>query len=238
MWGGARRTVSVRAMQRIDETAIRGFGIPRLLLMEHAGLAVARAAQHLLENHPRRGGRADDLAIYCGLGDNGGDGLCAARHLARWGHRPSIILAGSVHQLHDEPAVYARILRALRIPIMEVTSVERIGTAARRLARCRVMIDALLGIGLRGTVRPLQAGLIALMNRANAPLVSVDVPSGLNADTGQPQDLAVFATQTVTFGLPKHGFFRGDGPRHVGTLIIDDIGIPQTLLTRSTRAAR
>ncbi|MBI3319779.1 MAG: NAD(P)H-hydrate epimerase [Candidatus Omnitrophica bacterium] len=218
-------------MQRIDERAINEFGIPRLLLMDHAGLAVARAVRAFLEHDPiPRRGRAFDIAIYCGLGDNGGDGLCAACHLFRWGDRPGVILAGSAHRLHDEPAVYARILHALRIPILEVTSAEQTLTVTRRLAGCRVIIDALLGIGLRGTVRPLQASLIAQMNHAKKPIVSVDVPSGLNADTGWPQELAVRATQTVTFGLPKRGFFRGEGPQHIGMLIVDDIGIPRHLL--------
>ena len=235
--------VSVQAMQRIDEMAIDVFGIPRLLLMEHAGLAAACAARMLLADHPSSRSRArgrgapHGILVYCGSGYNGGDGMCAARHLLRWGERPRVILAGLVQQLNAEPAVYARMLHALDVPITEVTASQHVKAAERWLAGCDLIIDALLGIGLQGSVRPLQASLITQMNHADTPIVSVDVPSGLNADTGLPQALAVRATQTVTFGLPKQGFFRAQGPRHVGTLLVDEIGIPQRLLSRSGRAA-
>jgi NAD(P)H-hydrate epimerase len=210
-------------MQRIDRAAIQTIGIPRLLLMEHAGLAVARAVRSLYAETDNA------ILVCCGMGHNGGDGLCAARHLAQWGYRPRIMLAGSTAHLKDEPAVYANILRALGVPLVEIRSPDE-AKPQQLFANVGVLIDALLGIGLRGSVKPLQTRLIELMNRSGLPIVSVDVPSGLDADTGLPQGIIVKAAVTVTFGLPKQGLFRGEGPDHAGDVIVDDIGIPLSLL--------
>ena len=199
--------------------------------MEHAGLAVARAAR-MLHPSPAR------LAICCGSGYNGGDGFCAAWQLQRWGYRPRILLAGSVKALREAPLVYARILRAVGVPIREVTAQDAPRRLEREWAQARLLIDALLGIGLTGIVRPLHAQLIDAMNRSRKPIVAVDVPSGLDADHGTPHGIAVKATVTVTFGLPKQGFFRRQGPAHVGWLFVDDIGIPQPLLGRWSRPLR
>lgn len=221
--------VSVQDMQQIDRTAIRTMGIPRLLLMEHAGLAVARAVRTL------RAESRGHVLVCCGLGYNGGDGLCAARHLAQEGYRLRVVLLGSIERLKDEPATYARILKALAVPIIEAESADQLRVTQKALGHADVLIDALLGIGLQGPVRPLYAQLITWMNEAGKPIVSVDIPSGLDADTGLPHEVAVHATVTVTFGLAKQGCFCGQGPAHVGQLIVDGIGIPPRLLRPSTR---
>lgn len=218
------RAVSVKEMQRIDREAIETVGIPRILLMEHAGLAVARAVQAIAPGSARR------CLVCCGTGYNGGDGLCAARHLLQWGDEPHVVMAGQVAQLKEEPAIYARILKALGVPVIELRSSEELRLVQERMTQASVIIDALLGIGLQGAVRPPYESLIGLMNQANKPIVSVDVPSGLDADTGLPQGIAVRATVTVTFGLPKQGLLLGQGPGHVGRLIVDEIGIPPSLL--------
>ena len=212
-------------MQRIDEAAIHGIGIPRLLLMDQAGRAVAEAVRSLVPQP------SQEALVCCGTGYNGGDGLCAARYLAQWGYHPHVVLVGAVERLKDEPAVYARILSNLNVPLLEIADSAQLEQVHPGFARASVIVDALLGIGRQGPVRPLSARVITLINHANKPVVSVDVPSGLDADTGRPCDVAVRATLTVTFGLPKRGFFVGDGPTYVGELIVDDIGIPAQLLS-------
>ena len=211
-------------MQRIDETAIQGVGIPRLLLMDQAGRAVAGAVRSLVPEPP------DEVLVCCGTGYNGGDGLCAARYLTHWGYQPHVVVVGAMERLREEPAVYARILKNLKVPLLELTDAAQLEQFPTWSARASVIVDALLGIGLHGPAQPLYARLITLINHANKPVVSVDVPSGLDADTGRPHDVAVKATVTVTFGLPKQGFFVEEGPRSVGKLIVDDIGIPAPLL--------
>jgi NAD(P)H-hydrate epimerase len=211
-------------MQQIDRAAIETIGIPRLLLMDHAGLAVARTVRRLVAE----AGKA--ILVCCGTGSNGGDGLCAAWHLAHWGYQPHVVIVGAVRQLNEEPAVYAQILQALGVPLIELTSPDGWEALQAWLASSALTVDALLGIGLQGPVRPLHARLIDLINQAAKPVVSADVPSGLDADTGLPHGTAVNATVTVTFGLPKQGFFLEQGPAHVGELVVDDIGIPAYLL--------
>ncbi|MBI3087661.1 MAG: NAD(P)H-hydrate epimerase [Candidatus Omnitrophica bacterium] len=210
-------------MQRLDETAIHAIGIPRLLLMHQAGLAVAHTAQRFLEP-------AAPLLVCCGTGYNGGDGLCAAWQLARWGYRPRVLLLGTASRLKDEPAVYARLVRACDVPLHECTAPEHLRDADRWMRESRAIIDALLGIGVAGPVRPLYAELIRRINTSGTPVVSADIPSGLDGDTGHPHGTAVTATVTVTFGWPKHGLFLAEGPAHAGEVLTDDLGMPPNLL--------
>ncbi|MBI4003655.1 MAG: NAD(P)H-hydrate epimerase [Candidatus Omnitrophica bacterium] len=212
-------------MQQIDTEAIETCGIPRLLLMEHAGLAVANAAASL--------SAAPAVLVCCGTGYNGGDGLCAARHLSNRGYAPRVVLAGRLDHLRDEPMIYANIVRRLGIPLAECTSPADLELVERWVASSALIIDALLGIGVRGTVREPVASLIDRLNASGKPIVAADIPSGLDADTGLPLGCAVKATVTVTFGLPKRGCVDAQGPAHVGTLIVDPITIPRTLLERS-----
>ena len=211
-------------MQQIDTAAIQRCGIPRLLLMEHAGLAVARAVQRLLPD------TQTSVVVCCGTGYNGGDGLCAARHLHEWGYSLSILITGQIAHLREEPAIYATILQRLGLPILEFSDARALGQVDQWLAACGVVIDALLGSGVRGPVREPTASLIARMNQVGKPIVSVDIPSGLDGDTGCVQGVAVNATVTVTFGLAKRGCLMQDGPAHTGTLIVDPITIPRRLL--------
>ena len=212
-------------MHAMDYAAIETLGIPRLLLMDHAGLAVARQIPPLL---PKVLG---SILICCGTGYNGGDGLSAARHLQGWGYHPQILLAGSISRLRDEPALFARIARQLGMSIREVTALPD-KTVSRLMQESAVIVDALLGIGLQGTVREPTAGLILLINRSGKPVVAVDLPSGLNGDTGAIQGAAIKATVTVTFGRIKRGCIAGEGPSHAGRIVVEAITFPQQVLDR------
>lgn len=211
-------------MQAMDRAAIETVGIPRLLLMEHAGMAVARQAQLLAPD------RSLPVVICCGRGFNGGDGLAAARHLYAGGYAVHLALAERVDQLREEPAVYAHIAMRLDVPLREVTGEGDIAPVEAWMSSCGLIIDALLGIGARGPVREPMASLIDRMNRSGKPILSVDIPSGLDADHGHVQGIAVKATVTVTFGLPKQGCFVAEGPAHAGTLVVDPITIPRAIL--------
>lgn len=211
-------------MQGIDATAIETLGIPRLLLMEHAGLAVARSARSLLPPSTA------PILICCGTGFNGGDGLAAARHLQEWGYALDVLVAGQLDHLRAEPATFAAILQQLGLPVLEVTGPEAWPRVDQALERCGLVIDALLGIGTTGVVREPIASLIERLNRSGKPIIAVDLPSGLDGDTGLVQGVAVRATATVAFGLPKQGCFLQAGPAHVGSLTVDAITIPRTLL--------
>ncbi len=211
-------------MQQIEATAINTFGIPRLLLMEHAGLAVARAAA------ARSAPSERPILVCCGTGFNGGDGLCAARHLHEWGYPLRILVAGRIDQLREEPATYATILQRLGLSMTALGDASGLVEIERWMAGCSLVIDALLGIGVKGAVREPMASLIVRMNQSGKPIIAVDIPSGLDADTGLVQGVAVKATATVTFGLPKQGCLIREGPAHTGSLTVDPMTIPRTLL--------
>jgi len=225
----SQRVVSVAEMQAIDEAAIHEFGIPRLLLMEQAGLAVAHASQQLLSRS------TGTILVGCGTGFNGGDGFCAARHLFAQGYVPHIIVMGRLSRLREEPALYVTMLQRLGLRLTEVTMERQVKALKRWFASCDLIIDALLGIGGRGSVREPMASLITHMNQSGKPIVAVDIPSGLDADTGVVQGVAVKATVTVTFGLPKRGCLIAEGPKRTGRLIIEPIAFPRRLLTGRRR---
>ena len=209
-------------MRAIDAAAIDMLGIPRLLLMEHAGVAVARAAREL---------RPPPAVVVacCGAGFNGGDGLAAARHLTSWGYRVSVILTGAMDSLAGEPAVFARILARQRVPFIDAA--RQPGEASTQVAAAVMLLDALVGVGLRGPIREPALTLIQHMNAAAVPIIAADVPSGLDGDDGSVHGLAVRATVTVSFGMAKQGCARGQGPAHAGRLLVDDISLPPELLT-------
>ncbi len=211
-------------MQAIDQAAIAAYHIPRLLLMEHAGLAVADAARRLAPD------RSVPILICCGSGFNGGDGLAAARHLQASGYLLRLMLIGRVGELRQEPAAYAAMLTALHCSITEVTSPAALEGFDEPLRACGLVIDALLGIGARGPVREPTATLIARINGAGKPVLSVDLPSGLDGDTGAVQGVAIRATATVTFGAVKRGCLIGEGPAHTGALSVDPITFPRSVL--------
>lgn len=225
LWDAAAfPAVPVKRMQALDAQAIEHYHIPRLLLMEQAGFALAQAVMELL---PAPGAR---VTVCCGLGFNGGDGLAAARHLHAWGVGVRVILAGPARQLREEPAIFARTLEGLGIERLDIEGIPLPAAVSRWLQESDVILDALLGLGVQQAVREPLAMLIEAMNRAGKPIVAADVPSGLNADTGAVEGIAVRAHTTVTFGFPKQGCRQGEGPRHTGRLWVAPIGFPRALL--------
>lgn len=186
-------------------------------------MAVAAAARRMVAS-------THEILICCGAGFNGGDGLAAARHLLQWSSPLRIVLTAPMDRLREEPAVYARILRHLGTPLQSVTSPQQLPEIEPMIQSCDLIIDALLGIGALGAVREPTASLIDALNRSGKPILAVDVPSGLDADTGAVQGKAVKATQTVTFGRPKRGLLLNEGPAHAGALTVDSITIPEALL--------
>lgn len=211
-------------MAAMDRRAIEGFGIPRLLLMEHAGLAVARvvAARHGTSDGP--------VLILCGTGFNGGDGLAAARHLQRWGYGLRVVVAGRREALREEPALYAGILECLGVAVQTCVTDEEMSQADAWLRDCGLVVDALLGVGLQGPVREPAAGLIRRTSAAGKPVIAVDVPSGLDGDSGEPHGVAMAAQVTVTFGRPKHGCLLASAARYVGEVLVDPITMPSEAL--------
>jgi len=219
VYNGRVKVATAREMRNIDRLAAEKYGVTGMELMERAGMAVFEEARRMLEE--RRGSRA---VIVCGRGNNGGDGFVVARLLARSGYQPRVLLAGRADALKgDAAANYKRAVTA-GVPIQEVEDVPP------HLPPCDIVVDALLGTGLQSDVEGLFAELVRLMNEHPAPVLSVDIPSGLDSDAGVPRGACVRADATVTLGLPKVGMVVFPGVEYVGRLLVADIGIPAPLL--------
>lgn len=200
---GARLpTLTSAQVAEVDRLAATRFGLPVDWLMEAAGWQVAR--------HCR--GRT---AVLCGSGSNGGDGLAAARHLLRWGRLHSVAAIDRV-ALRGAAAKEAAALEAAGVEIEDEP----------RLEGAVLVLDALFGTGLNRPPEGPAAAWIAAVNGGGRKVVAIDVPSGLDADSGRTPGIAIRADLTVTLGLPKAGLLVGEGPRLAGEVWVVDIGIP------------
>jgi NAD(P)H-hydrate epimerase len=196
-----------------DRDASEVFGISTANLMEKAGLATATLAQRML------GGVSGERRVVClvGKGNNGGDGLVAARHLADWGVEGKVVLGAERAELRDLPAQQ---LRAAHEKGIEVLTLDEGMTGAK------LIIDALLGYSSWGNPKEPVATLIRSANDSGVPVLAVDLPSGLDASSGEPGDPCIRAASTVTFGFPKSGFLNPRAAPYLGHLYLADIGAP------------
>jgi NAD(P)H-hydrate epimerase len=210
-------------MRRIDRLARERYGIPEIVLMEHAGTAVAQAVLNL------KGRRRGSVAVFCGGGANGGDGFVAARHLDNAGVPVEILLFGDPARLGGAALENWRIVKRLKLPAFIIGSEAAWDRWKRRPARFTAAVDALLGTGFSGQVREPMRSAIEWLNGRRLPVVAVDVPSGLSADSGLPRPVAVRADVTVTCGIAKKGLLTRSGSAFRGRLIVADISLPRAL---------
>jgi NAD(P)H-hydrate epimerase len=204
------------------DRATQARGIPASELMERAGRAVARAARELAGG--TYGRRA---VVVCGKGNNGGDGLVAARQLSRWGIRTTVVLLEAAGELREPAATNAR--RLSDVPSARVRPFEE-RALRRELERADIVVDAIFGTGFRGMPEDEWAAAIDAIAAADAPVVSVDIPSGVHGGTGAVEGDAVRADLTVTFGAPKLGVVLLPGAEHAGVVRVVDIGFPDDLV--------
>lgn len=208
------KPVTVREMQELDRNTIEDFCVPSIILMENAGRRVSEVAVDMLKSASHT-----KIAVFCGMGNNGGDGFVAGRYLARQGAEVYIYIIGDKSRIKNDPVVNLNILEKMGV---------RIEKAKPGLKpEADLIIDAIFGIGLKGEVKEPARSIIAELNKNKAPILSVDVPSGLDADTGEALGEAVKAKKTVTMQVPKKGFYINKGPEHVGEIVIADVGIFQ-----------
>lgn len=214
------KIVTAAQMQMLDRRTITEARIPGTVLMERAGEGVVTTLEQRFG--PIHGKR---ITVFCGKGNNGGDGLVVARLLRRRRANVRVLLLASVTDLsRDAAAMYRRLIRAVgKSAIAAFRSDDQVRPL---LASSDIVIDALLGTGLSSEVTGNYRAAIDLMNQSGRPIVAVDIPSGLQADSGASLGVAVRASLTVTFGLPKLGLYLGPGIDHAGTIQVVDIGIP------------
>jgi NAD(P)H-hydrate epimerase len=214
------KLVTAAQMQTLDRRTITEALVPSSVLMERAGEGVVT---HLEEQYGLPRGKA--VTIFCGKGNNGGDGFVVARLLHRRHALVRVFMLAPLADLTRDAAVmYRRFVRAAgRSAVKPFRSADQVRGV---LASSDFVIDALLGTGISSGVTGLYREAIDVINQANRPVIAVDIPSGIHADSGAVLGRAVRASMTVTFGLPKLGLVVGSGIDHAGIVRIVDIGIP------------
>jgi len=218
-------SLSVAQMREVDRLMVEEMGIELLQMMENAGRALAEQARRMLGGDVR-GRRVVALA---GPGGNGGGGLAAARRLAIWGAAVSVVLAQPAEAMAGAPAHQLAILDRIEVGRH---GPEDTSALARTLTDAELVLDALVGYGLRGPPRAPIASLIRAVNASGRPVLALDVPSGLDGDTGEAYDPTIRAHQTLTLALPKTGFGRPSASTRVGDLYLADISVPETVYAR------
>jgi|CXWL01.1.fsa_nt_gi NAD(P)H-hydrate epimerase len=218
------KIVTGAEMQSLDRRTITEAHIPSALLMERAGEGIVR---HLEEHYgPARG---KTITILCGKGNNGGDGLAVARLLRRRRAKVHVVLLTPITELsRDATTMYRRLVRvAGQAATVRFRSADHTRSL---LASSDILVDALLGTGLSSEVTGTYREAIELINGAGKPIIAIDLPSGLHADSGAILGQAIRATLTITLGLPKLGLYVGAGIDRVGAIHVVDIGIPSAFV--------
>jgi NAD(P)H-hydrate epimerase len=210
-------------VRELDRRAIEEFGVPGIVLMENAGRGVAEAIGQLRLPGP--------VLICCGKGNNAGDGLVIARHLDNRGYVVRVLLWAAPEELPPDAAANFRIVQASGILLEVLGAADWQSALDGALARAGTVVDALLGTGARGEPRPPLDAVIDQMNASDRPIVAVDLPSGLDCDTGQPARHTIRAEHTCTFVAPKPGLLVPAAAPYVGRLHVIDIGAPRKLVS-------
>ena len=211
-------------LREIDRRCATQFHLPVTALMENAGTGVA----HIVTRYTTP---CESILVLCGAGNNGGDSLVAARHLANRGYQLHVMLTSPSQKFQPAAAGQLATIAAMDIPITDISSGD--APLARWLAatgESACIVDGMFGTGLSRPLRGSLLALVAAVNAAERLVISVDIPSGLDCDTGEPLGLAIRAGHTVTFCGMKIGFAQPAAATYTGQLSIADIGAPAALL--------
>lgn len=194
-------------------------GLPGIVLMENAGYSVV---EEIAKEYPKFG---TQILVIAGGGNNGGDGYVIARRLIDLGFDTNLCLAVDETKLKGDAKVHFDVYKNRKLPYFEVSY--GLDYLNEKLEESTIVVDALLGTGVSGEVRSPFYEIIELMNASRKDIIAVDVPSGVNANTGEVANIAVRATKTITFAMPKIGFFLKQGPEYIGELVVKDISVPE-----------
>jgi len=209
-------------MQAFDRKAIEEWGVPGVVLMENAGRNATAVAVEMLKDAPGEG-----AAVLCGAGNNGGDGFVVARHLLRRGVPVKVYLTVEAGRLKGDARTNMQVWQRLGGAMVPIQTGEQIHKAAEEWAGCALIVDGLLGTGFAGTVRaPLDEAIRAVNALSGPRVLALDVPSGLDCNTGRPGGDTIRADRTVTFAARKIGFDQPGARDYTGAVMLVDIGVP------------
>jgi hydroxyethylthiazole kinase-like uncharacterized protein yjeF len=224
------RFLSRESMREVDRIAIEDFLIPGVILMENAGRGATDVACGMLGADAGK-----TVVIVCGKGNNGGDGFVVARHLANRGHHPRIWFLGELEGIPEgtDAQVNAAICARMELPARNMLGEVDIAAFRKELTEADLVVDAIFGTGLSGPVRGLAGRVIDVINASARPVLAIDIPSGIDSNTGEVLGTAVRARETATFAAAKYGLVEGDGPAHAGQVTVIEISIPRQILERT-----
>jgi NAD(P)H-hydrate epimerase len=221
------RSLTRDEVRDIDRRAVEELGLPGIVLMENAGRGTAELMIEFGIDGP--------VTIVAGKGNNGGDGYVIARHLENRGFEIRVLLFADPKELGGDAATNYRVLRAAGTPIRNCFATDESTDWRDELSGRAWIVDALLGTGTRGAVRGTFVSVIQQINASKIPVLAVDLPSGLDCDTGEPLGACVCASHTATFVAPKRGFENPNAVTYTGEVHVIDIGVPRSLLASIAR---
>lgn len=211
------KALTAKQVRALDRYTIEKIGIPELVLMENAGMGIFRYIQQRIPDYRRK-----YFLVLAGAGNNGGDALVLARHLKTQNIKLEVILVGNKKKASQSVRTQLQILKKLRVKVQEYKP----KLLEQYLKESDICIDGILGTGFKGDLRESIQNIIYKINQSKAQVLSIDVPSGINANNGQPSPIAVDANWTLTLGAYKKGLFTQSSREYIGKLQLVDIGLP------------
>lgn len=221
------RVASAKEMLRIEEEAIKRMDVSIRDLMERAGKEVADEVSRMIPAQ-------EHVVIVCGKGNNGGDGLVAGRYLYEMGYVPTVFVLAPPEELSDAARDAFFALQSVSVKAI-ILGEHNLDNLAAGLKKAALIVDAIFGFSLQGPVRGIANRVIEIINISPCPTLSVDLPSGLESDTGEIHGVCIKAAKTLTFSCPKNGLVAYPGANVVGDLVVADIGIPHEIVEQISR---
>ena len=219
------RVLNTQQMREADRRTIDEIGIPAIVLMENAGRQAVAAMEAAFEDLA-----TSHVGVLCGRGNNGGDGFVVARTLVQRGVETSVFLLGGVADVRGDARVNLEVLGRIGLTVVEITNAQEWELHFSEISQCDLLVDAILGTGFHGQLSGLLETVVADVNGLGVPVVAIDLPTGVSADTPDVEGEAIEASMTVTLAAPKIPLVLPPADSHSGDLVIADIGIPLPLL--------
>ncbi|HSC27468.1 MAG TPA: NAD(P)H-hydrate dehydratase [Vicinamibacterales bacterium] len=219
------RVLNSEQMREADRRTIEEIGLPSIVLMENAGRQAVAAMEAAFEDLP-----SSRVVVLCGRGNNGGDGFVVARTLVQRSVDTSVFLLGSVAEVRGDARANLEILGNIGLTVVEITDAEAWELHSSEIARCDLVVDAIFGTGFKGRLSGLIETVVADLNGLPVPVVAIDLPTGLSADSSLVEGLAIDASLTVTLAAPKIPLVFSPADTYAGDLVVADIGIPHPVI--------
>ena len=219
------RVLNTQQMREADRQTIDDVGLPSIVLMENAGRQAVAAMEAAFEDLA-----TSKVGVLCGRGNNGGDGFVVARTLAQRGIEATVFLLGSVADVRGDARINLEILGRVGLTVVEVTTAQEWELHFSEISECDIIVDAIVGTGFHGPLTGLLETVVADVNELGVPVVAIDLPTGVSADSHELDGEAIEASMTVTLAAPKIPLILPPADAYGGDLVIADIGIPGSVI--------